>query len=449
MINIMPQRDPKERAADFEEVNLGLTDEEAVREAERCIQCKEPRCIEGCPVSVDIKGFIQLLKEGKKQEAIEMIKKTNNLPGICGRVCPQEEQCEIACVLNKAKKPIKIGHLERYAADSEAKKEVKKKNSNGKKVACIGSGPASLTCAADLALLGYDVTIFEALHKAGGVLNYGIPEFRLPKSIVEKEINFIKELGVKIEVNHVVGRTITIEELREQYDAIFIGSGAGTPFFMNIPGEGLNGVASSNEFLTRVNLMKAFKSEYDTPLRKAKNVVVIGGGNVSMDSARSALRLGAKVTIVYRRTETEMPARDEEIEHGKEEGINFQLLTQPVKILGKESVEAIECIKMELGEPDDSGRRRPVPVDNSNFQIGCDMVIIAIGQAVNPLIQKTTEGLDTNKKGHFVVNNNMMTSLQGVFAGGDVISGAATVIKAMGDGKKAAKGIQKYVNVTN
>lgn len=447
----MRKQKPEERIKNFNEVNLGYDKEEAIKEASRCLQCQNPKCIEGCPVNINIPKFIRYIKEEKFDRAIKTIKKTNNLPGVCGRVCPQEDQCEKACVLTAKNASIKIGYLERFAADNEANIKIPKIDKNNKKVAVIGSGPSGLTCAADLALKGYKVTIFEALHKPGGVLIYGIPEFRLPKNIVDDEIEFIKKLGVEIKTNILAGRTVLIDELLGKYDAVFIGSGAGLPYFMKIPGENLTNVYSANEFLTRVNLMKAYKfPEYATPIKKAKKTVVVGGGNVAIDSARSAKRLGADVTIVYRRSIDEMPARDEEIKHAKEEGINFVLLTNPVKISGTEKVEGIECVQMMLGKEDESGRRTPIAIEGSEFIIDCDQVIIAIGQGPNPLITKTTE-LKHNPKGYIMVDDKLMTSKQGVFAGGDIISSKdtgreeATVIKAMDDGKKAAKEIESYI----
>ncbi|MCD6126780.1 MAG: NADPH-dependent glutamate synthase [Methanomicrobia archaeon] len=448
----MKEQDPKERIHNFYEVALGYSPEEALREADRCLQCKNAPCIKGCPVNIDIPGFIKLIKDGKFDEAIQKIKEKNNLPGITGRVCPQEEQCEKYCTMGKKFEPVGIGRLERFVSDWETKKGIKlpeKPVPTGKKVAIVGSGPAGLTCAGDLAKLGHSVTIFESLHKPGGVLIYGIPEFRLPKKIVENEVNYIKKLGVEIKTDVVVGKTITLEELLDEYDAIFIGTGAGLPRFLGIPGENLNGVYSANEFLTRVNLMKAYRfPEYDTPVKKGKRVAVIGAGNVAMDSARTALRLGAeKVYIVYRRSEKEMPARNEEIEHAKEEGVEFLLLTTPVRITGDENywVKQMKCIKMKLGEPDESGRRRPIPIEGSEFEIDVDLIIIAIGQRPNPLIPQTVKGLKTTKWGTIEVDENGRTSLDRVWAGGDIATGAATVIAAMGAGKRAAADIHKYL----
>lgn len=448
----MPEQPAEERRKNFNEVALGYSKEDALAEAFRCLSCKDPKCVEGCPVNVDIPGFIKLVCEENFEGAIEKIKATNALPAICGRVCPQESQCEARCVLGKKGQPVAIGRLERFCADYEREKGVKTPeamHSTGKKVAVVGSGPAGLTAAADLAKLGHKVTIFESLHKAGGVLSYGIPEFRLPKEIVRQEVEYIKNLGVEVKPNYIIGRIKTLDELCDDFDAVFLGTGAGLPNFMGIEGENLNGVYSANEFLTRVNLMKAYDPEYDTMIRHGKHVVVVGGGNVAMDAARSALRLGAEeVSIVYRRGEDEMPARREEIEHAKEEGITFRLLTNPVRILGDEkfNVTGVECIKMELGEPDKSGRRSPVPVEGSEFLVPADVVVIAIGTSPNPIIFKGSEGLEQNKRGTVVADDETgATSKCGVFAGGDVVTGAATVISAMGAGKKAAKAIDEYL----
>ena len=448
----MPEQPAEERRKNFNEVALGYTKEDALVEASRCLSCKEPKCVEGCPVNVDIPGFIKLVCEEDFAGAIEKIKGTNALPAICGRVCPQETQCESLCVLGKKGQPVAIGRLERFCADYERQQGVKVPEipePSGKKVAVVGSGPAGLTAAADLAKLGHKVTVFESLHKAGGVLSYGIPEFRLPKEIVRQEVEYIKQLGVEFKPNYIIGRIKTLDDLCDEFDAVFLGTGAGLPSFMGIPGENFNGVYSANEFLTRVNLMKAYDPEYDTRVRLGKHVVVVGGGNVAMDAARSALRLGAEeVSIVYRRGEDEMPARREEIEHAKEEGITFSLLTNPVRILGDEkfNATAVECIKMKLGEPDKSGRRSPVPVEGSEFTIPADVVVIAIGTSPNPMIFKGSEGLDQNKKGTVVADEETgATSKCGVFAGGDVVTGAATVISAMGAGKKAAKAIDEYL----
>ena len=456
MLNKVPVReqDPKVRAANFEEVCLGYNEEEAVSESLRCLHCKNAKCITGCPVNINIPEFISAVKERDFGKAYDVISESSSLPAVCGRVCPQERQCEGKCIRGIKGEAVSIGKLERFVADWAKENGMKMKcalKQTGRKVAVIGAGPAGLTCAGDLAKMGYDVTIFEALHKAGGVLVYGIPEFRLPKdSVVAKEIENVKCLGVKIETNVIIGRSITIEDLmtKEGFEAIFIGSGAGLPMFMNIPGEQAKGVFSANEFLTRNNLMKAYRDDYDTPIVHGKKVVVVGGGNVAMDAARTALRLGADVYIVYRRSEAELPARAEEVHHAKEEGIHFELLTNPVEILSddQDNVCGIRCIRMELGEPDASGRRRPVPVEGSEFEIGCDTVIMALGTRPNPLISSTTDGLEVNRKQCIVATEEEgKTSLDGVFAGGDAVSGAATVILAMGAGKKAAKGIDEYL----
>ena len=451
------EQDPKVRNQNFLEVNLGYTGlslDMARREAERCLSCKYPHCVEGCPVNVQIPQFIQSIVSGDLDEAYRKITETNSLPAVCGRVCPQEIQCEGKCVRGRKGEPVAIGRLERFVADwniqnsSVKPNEIKK---NGKKAAVIGSGPAGLTCAGDLAKWGYEVTIFEAFHTAGGVLMYGIPEFRLPKDLVQKEIEGVKALGVDIKLNMVIGRVYSLEELKQDgYEAIFVGSGAGLPTFMGIPGENLKGVFSANEFLTRINLMKAYKfPEYDTPVKVGKNVAVVGGGNVAMDAARCAKRMGAEnVYIIYRRSEEEMPARVEEIHHAKEEGIIFKLQNNPVKIVGTEDgwVKAVECIEMELGEPDASGRRRPVAKKGSEHQIPVDTVIIAIGQSPNPLIKDTTEGLKTESWGGIIIDEETgATSIPGVYAGGDAVTGAATVILAMGAGKKAAAAIKNYL----
>lgn len=444
------EQDAKERVKHFDEVNLGYTEEEAIKEAGRCLQCKDPKCVDACPVSVSIPKFINYIKEKKYYMAIKTIKRTNNLPGICGRVCPQEDQCEKECILGIKNDPVNIGKLERFAADMEERNvEPVEKVPDSKKIAIIGAGPASLTCAADLALMSHKVVIFEALHEAGGVLLYGIPEFRLPKKVVRDEIEYIHELGVEIKKNAVVGKTFTLDELRKKYDAVFLGLGAGLPKFLGIPGENLNGVYSANEFLSRVNLMKAYKfPEYSTPIKKGKKIVVVGGGNVAMDAARCARRLGGDVTIVYRRSQEEMPARVEEIKHGQEEGIHFMLLTNPARVLGEEKVEGIECMQMMLGEPDESGRRRPLPIEDSEFIIDCDQVIVAIGQGPNPLLIKTIN-IEHDSNGYLRVDENLMTSIPGVFAGGDIAGGdegsGATVINAMGHGKRAAKAINEWV----
>ncbi|MBS7655554.1 NADPH-dependent glutamate synthase [Candidatus Bathyarchaeota archaeon] len=449
----MPKQPPEVRIHNFNEVALGFTPEQAINEAKRCLQCPEPKCIGGCPVEIDIPSFIKQVAEGDFEAAIKTIRKTDSLPAITGRVCPQEVQCEGVCVLAKRNAPIAIGALERFVADYELSKggskviEVAEKT--GRKVAVVGSGPAGLTVAGDLAKLGHEVTIFEALHAPGGVLAYGIPEFRLPKSILNTEVNYVKQLGAEIKLDVVIGRTLTIEELFEiGFNAVFIGTGAGSPKFLNIPGEELNGVYSANEFLTRCNLMKAYKfGEYDTPIKVGENVTVVGAGNTAMDSARTALRLGAaSVTIVYRRTEAEMPARAEEIENAKEEGVKLQLLTNPIKLLGENGwVKRMECIKMQLGEADESGRRRPVPIPNSNFYFDTDQVIIAIGRYPNPIIAQTTKGLEVTKDGLIITDELGRTSRKGIWAGGDIVTGEATVISAMGAGKKAAKDIHKYL----
>ncbi len=447
------EQDPKVRATNFEEVCYGYNEEEAQLEATRCLNCKNPRCVAACPVSVKIPQFIQQVAAGDFAGAASIIAEDSSLPAICGRVCPQETQCEGSCILGVKGEPVAIGKLERFVADwSRENGGVKPvvAPSNGHRIAIIGSGPAGLACASDLAKLGYEVTIFEALHRPGGVLEYGIPEFRLPKDkVVAAEIASVKALGVKIETNVIAGRTVTIDSLldNEGFDAVFVGSGAGLPRFMNIPGEHLNGVFSANEFLTRNNLMKAYRDDYDTPIHTGKKVVVVGGGNVAMDAARTALRLGAETTIVYRRTEKELPARVEEVHHAKEEGIQFAMLTNPVEILGNENgwVTGVRCIRMELGEPDESGRRSPVEVPGSEFDIQTDTVIMSLGTSPNPLIAKTTAGLETTRRGCLVADENGATTRPGVFAGGDAVTGAATVILAMGAGRKAAAAIHEYV----
>ena len=448
------EQDPKVRATNFEEVCLGYNEEEAVEEAQRCLHCKNAKCIQGCPVNINIPEFIGALKERDFAKAYDVISESSSLPAVCGRVCPQETQCEGRCVRGIKGDAVSIGKLERFTADWAKENGMKMKctaKQTGKKVAVIGAGPSGLTCAGDLAKMGYDVTIFEALHKAGGVLVYGIPEFRLPKDrVVAKEVENVQCLGVKIETNVIIGRSITIEELmtREGFEAVFIGSGAGLPMFMNIPGEQAKGVFSANEYLTRNNLMKAYRDDYDTPIVHGKKVVVVGGGNVAMDAARTALRLGAEVHIVYRRSEQELPARAEEVHHAKEEGVIFDLLTNPVEILADENdnVCGIRCVRMELGEPDESGRRRPQAVEGSEFEIECDTVIMSLGTRPNPLISSTTYGLDVNRKLCIVATEEEgKTSLEGVYAGGDAVTGAATVILAMGAGKKAAKGIDAYI----
>ncbi len=449
------EQDPKVRATNFEEVCLGYNKEEAMEEASRCINCKNAQCIKGCPVSINIPGFIEKVKNGDVEGAYQVISESSALPAVCGRVCPQESQCEGKCIRGIKGEPISIGKLERFVADSAREAGIKPQGAekkNGKKVAVIGSGPAGLTCAGDLAKMGYEVTIFEALHEPGGVLVYGIPEFRLPKTkVVAKEIENVKSLGVKIETNVVVGKAVTIDELLEEegFDAVFIGSGAGLPKFMGIPGEQANGVFSANEYLTRSNLMKAFREDSNTPIMHGKKVAVVGGGNVAMDAARTALRLGAEVHIVYRRSEEELPARVEEVHHAKEEGIIFDLLTNPVEILEDEKgwVNGIRCIKMELGEPDESGRRRPVEVPGSEFVIEVDTVIMSLGTSPNPLISSTTKGLEINKRKCIIAEEDCgKTTKEGVYAGGDAVTGAATVILAMGAGKTAAKGIDEYLS---
>ena len=448
----MPEQNPQVRARNFEEVTLGYSAEMAVEEAKRCLNCKSKPCVSGCPVGVRIPEFIGQIANGNFEKAYEIITSTNGLPAVCGRVCPQENQCEGKCVRGIKGEPVGIGRLERFAADymmTQAKAETVKPEPNGHKVAVIGGGPAGLTCAGDLARLGYQVTVFEAFHVAGGVLMYGIPEFRLPKAIVQKEIQTLKDLGIEIMTNMVIGKVLSVDEIMEMgFEAVFIGSGAGLPKFMGIPGEALIGVCSANEYLTRINLMKGYLEDYDTPVIKSKAVAVVGGGNVAMDAARSAMRMGAEhVYIIYRRSEAEMPARLEEVHHAKEEGIEFLTLNNPVKINGGEDgrVKSMECIRMELGEPDESGRRRPVPVENSNYELDVDTVIMALGTSPNPLIRTTTSGLDANKWGCLVVNEEMLTTKEGVYAGGDAVTGAATVILAMGAGKTAAKSIDEYI----
>ena len=448
------EQEPEVRAKNFEEVCYGYNDEEAVEEAQRCINCKNARCIQGCPVSIDIPSFISKIKEGEFEAAYQDISQYTALPGVCGRVCPQESQCEGKCIRGIKGEPVSIGKLERFLSDKAAKEGYplpKPAGKNGHKVAVVGSGPAGLTCAGELAKMGCDVTIFEALHKAGGVLMYGIPEFRLPKSaVVDHEIDKVRELGVKIETNVIIGKSVTIDELmdNEGFEAVFIGSGAGLPKFMGIPGENANGVFSANEYLTRNNLMQAFRDSYDTPILGGHKVAVVGGGNVAMDAARTALRLGAEVHIVYRRSEEELPARVEEVHHAKEEGIIFDLLTNPVKVIADEKgwVKGLECVRMELGEPDESGRRRPKTIEGSNFVMDVDTVIMSLGTSPNPLISSTTEGLEVNKWKCIVADEeNGKTTKEGVYAGGDAVTGAATVILAMGAGKQAAKAIYEYV----
>ncbi len=448
----MPEQDPKVRATNFDEVTLGYTKEMAVEEAKRCLDCKTKPCVSGCPVNVRIPEFISLVAEEKFEEAYVVLKSTNALPAVCGRVCPQENQCEQKCVRGVKGEPVAIGRLERFVADyymNNIDKKAEKPQSNGHKVAVVGAGPAGLTCAGDLAQKGYEVTVFEAFHTAGGVLMYGIPEFRLPKKIVQKEIDGLENMGVKIMKNMVIGKVLSLDELFEMgFESIFVGSGAGLPSFMGIEGEALVGVFSANEYLTRINLMKGYLDEYDTPVIKSKSVAVVGGGNVAMDAARCAKRLGAEhVYIVYRRSEKEMPARLEEVHHAKEEGIEFLNLNNPVRILGGENgrVCAMECVKMELGEPDSSGRCSPIEVKGSNYNLEVDTVIMSIGTSPNPLIRTTTKGIEANKRGCLIVDEKMMTTREGVYAGGDAVTGAATVILAMGAGKNAAVAIDEYI----
>ncbi|MBQ7645969.1 MAG: NADPH-dependent glutamate synthase [Clostridia bacterium] len=452
--NEMPVQDPDVRNKNFSEVALGYTEEQAHSEACRCLNCKNSPCVTGCPVGVHIPDFIQLVKSGDYEGAYKVIVGTNSFPAVCGRVCPQEKQCESKCVRGIKGESVAIGRLERFVADTHNAKdniEVSKAEPNGYKVAIAGSGPAGLSCAGALAGMGYDVTVFEALHVPGGVLSYGIPEFRLPKAVVKKEIDSLIARGVKIELNTVIGKTLMISELLDEYDAVFIGSGAGLPRFMGIPGENLNGVFSANEYLTRINLMKAYKEDSQTPLYHAKKIAVIGGGNVAMDAARCAKRTGADVTIVYRRSEKELPARLEEVHHAKEEGIEFSMLTDPYSVSGDEkgNVTGLNCRKMKLGEPDKSGRARPEPVEGSDFVVEADAVIIAIGTTPNPLIKNTTNGLETQPFGGIIADENGLTSINGVYAGGDAVTGAATVILAMGAGRTAAKAIDEYIKSKN
>ena len=464
----MPEQAPEERIHNFEEVTLGYSREQAMLEASRCLDCKNPRCVPRCPVEIDIPGFIRRLREGDEKGAYEVIALSSSLPSVCGRVCPQENQCEGGCILGIKGEPVAIGNLERFVgdwhisnsqftihnsqlADAEDNSQLADaERDSRKRVAVVGAGPAGLACASDLAKMGYGVTVFEALHKEGGVLVYGIPEFRLPKEgVVAKEVGAVKELGVEFNLDEIVGRTVTIDQLLDErgYSAVFLGTGAGLPRFMNIPGENLNGVFSANEFLTRANLMHAYSDKYATPIYAGKKCIVVGGGNVAMDAVRTARRLGADASIVYRRSEQELPARAEEVRHAREEGIGFNMLTNPVKIIGNEkgNVVGIECISMRLGEPDASGRRSPEPVEGSNFTINCDTVIMALGTTPNPLIKQTTKGLDTDRRGCIVATEEGATTRPGVFAGGDVVTGAATVILAMGAGRKAAAAIAKYL----
>ena len=458
----MPTQAPEVRAHNFSEVALGYDEATAIAEASRCLNCKNQPCVSGCPVNIHIPEFLAKVKEGKFEDAYQIISQTSSLPAVCGRVCPQESQCECKCTLGIKFEPVGIGRVERFVADYHNANNTAPVNvpeSNGHKVAVVGSGPSGLTCAGDLAKKGYKVTVYEALHKAGGVLVYGIPEFRLPKSIVAKEVDTLKQLGVDVETNIVIGKTLTVDELFDMgYEAVFIGSGAGLPNFMNIPGEALKGVYSANEFLTRSNLMKSYLDDPNTPIMKGGNVAVVGGGNVAMDAARTALRLGAKkVSIVYRRSMEELPARKEEVEHAQEEGIEFLLLRNPVEILGYNNpddprdpkngfVSGMKCVRMELGEPDEKGRRRPIPIEGSEFTIDVNTVIMAIGTSPNPLIKNTTDGLEVNKRGGIIVNEDGLTSRNGVYAGGDAVTGAATVISAMGAGKLAAKSIDEYLS---
>lgn len=449
--NPMPSQDPNVRNKNFEEVALGYTEEQAIDEAQRCLNCPTHPCMDGCPVQISIPEFIQKIVEGDFEAAYQVINRSSSLPAVCGRVCPQERQCESKCVRGIKGEAVGIGRLERFVADWHNKNVTtapEKPEPNGHKCAVIGCGPSGLACASDLAKKGYEVTIYEALHTPGGVLAYGIPEFRLPKAIVQKEVDGLKALGVKIETNVVIGKSITIDELFDEFgfESVFIGSGAGLPRFMNIPGENLNGVYSANEFLTRINLMKAFKEGSKTPIEHPKKAVIVGGGNVAMDAARSAKRLGADVTIVYRRSMEELPARKEEVEHAIEEGIVFKLLNNPIEIVGEDGrVKAVRCQEMELSEPDESGRRSPVPVEGKINEIEADCFIVSIGTSPNPLIKNTTEGLDTNRKGCLVADDNGATTREGVFAGGDAVTGAATVILAMGAGKKAAAAMDEYI----
>lgn len=448
----MPEQDPKKRINNFDEVPFGYDEQTAIAEAKRCLQCKNRPCVDGCPVGIDIPDFIKEITEGDFEKAAVILKNKTNLPAVCGRVCPYEEQCEGKCTLLKLGEPVGIGRLERFVADyilRKGEKLPKKPVPTGKKIAVVGAGPAGLTCAGDLAKMGHSVVIFEAFHAPGGVLMYGIPEFRLPKEIVRKEVEYIEKLGVKIQYDVVVGKTISVEEILDEYDAVFFGTGAGLPSFLNIDGENLAGIYSANEFLTRVNMMKAYKfPEYDTPIKIGKKVATFGAGNVAMDCARTALRLGAeKSYIIYRRSEKEMPARNEEIEHAREEGVIFKLLTNPIRFIGDEkgNVKQVGCIEMKLGGPDTSGRRRPIPVEGTEFKIDIDTALIAIGQSPNPLIPQTTKGLEVERWGNIKTDEQGRTNIPGIFAGGDIATGAATVILAMGAGKRAARSIDKYI----
>ncbi len=452
----MPEQPPEARVKNFDEVPYGLTPEQAQLEASRCLQCKKPPCVEGCPVCIDIPGFIKPIREGDFDAGIRKLKEQTTLPAVCGRVCPQEDQCEKFCVLGKKGQPVAIGYLERFAADYEMKQGQTTipdiAPPTGRRVAIVGSGPAGITAAFELAKLGHKVTMFEAFHKTGGVLVYGIPEFRLPKAIVQRDVDTLKKMGVEIVTNYVVGKLDTVDELLASgYDAVFVGTGAGLPHFLDIPGEQFNGVLSANEFLTRTNLMKAYRGDHDTPIRKAKRAVVFGGGNVAMDSARTALRLGAEqVFVLYRRTEAEMPARIEEIHHAHDEGVHFEYLVAPLEVLGDEKgwVRGVRCIRMKLGEPDKSGRPRPVPIEGSEFEFPCDQIIVAIGNGPNPLVPQTTPDLQTTRWGNIVADEATgQTSKRGVFAGGDIVTGAATVIKAMGAGKSASRAIHAYLTM--
>ncbi|MBP8983943.1 MAG: NADPH-dependent glutamate synthase [Coprothermobacter sp.] len=445
----MPQQDPRLRITNFDEVALGYTEEQALAEASRCLQCPNPTCIQGCPVGIDIKSFIAFIQQGKFTQGYYKIKEKNNFPAMTGRVCPQETQCEASCVLAKTEKPIAIGRLERFLADHEMYKpqQIETEKKNGVPVACVGTGPASLAAAGDLAKKGYEVHLFEALHLPGGVLSYGIPEFRLPKKIVNHEIMLLSDLGVFIHTDVIVGKTYTVQQLLREFKAMFLGTGAGAPLLLGVPGENLNGILTANEFLIRVNLMKAYRfPEFDTPIKRGKEVVVVGAGNVAMDAARTAKRLGANVTIVYRRSRAEMPARAEEIEHAEEEGIHMKLLTNPIAFHGKDGwVQSAEVISMELGTPDERGRRRPIPIEGSNHEIPCDQVIVAIGTTPNPILKHSTPDLLVTSHGNIVVDEHYQTNIPGVFAGGDIVTGSATVIEALGAGKRAAIYMDEFI----